>query len=284
MALLWSGHLVRLVVVAAVPLAGPVLCQDICPDTTGLRQSPINLDLCADTRQSSQQPLRFRNFDQTPAVMSLTNTGTAVAANISWAVGRHQPPQVSGAHLPGVFVPGGLRLHWGANRTSGSEHSVNGRFYPAELYIICRNILYTSDEEAQKHVDGLAGIIVFFEEQDVRVFRRRGLGLLAPELADIQNASTSVQLSAPPSLRKMMPRSLGRSVTYRGSATALPGCPEAVTWVALLIPVPVLSIELLQLRQLRGADDQPLVSSNSRPLQPLNGRPLYHKGPRPLCV
>ncbi|XP_043225219.1 putative carbonic anhydrase 3 [Amphibalanus amphitrite] len=285
MAHLLSGGLSRLVAVVAL-LTGAALgvTEDPCPETTGLRQSPIDLNLCADTRQPAQEPLKVSNFDQTPATMTLTNTGKQVFADITWAVGSRQLPQISGGQLPGVFVPLGFILHWGANLTSGSEHSVNGRFFPAELYLLCRNILYTSNEEAHQNIDGLAGITVFFEHRDLKIFRRRGLAMLAPELASIRNASSSVRVAAPPSLRSLLPWSLQRFVTYRGSATALPPCPESVTWVSLLTPVPVLAIELQQLRQLEDAEGRPLESSVRRPQFPLNGRTLYTKGVTPICV
>ena len=270
-----------------VPLAllgGVARGADPCPSATGLRQSPIDLDMCADTQRAIRQPLRFTDFDAIPYSMTLTNTGALVTGDIQWAVGRYQLPQVSGGHLPGRFVPQGISLHWGANSTSGSEHSVNGRRYAAELHIRCRNILYPTNEEALQRVDGLAGVIVFFEYEDVRIFKKRGLGMLAPSLASIKNASTSVVLQIPPSMKQLMPKNLNRFVTYEGSVTAVPPCPEVVTWTALLTPVSVVATELQLLRALLDAQSQPLESSQHRPQRPLNGRQLYTKGVLPICV
>ena len=45
---------------------------------------------------------------------------------------------VSGGGLPGVYTTVQLHLHWGSNNSRGSEHTMDGMMYPAEVcYVRC---------------------------------------------------------------------------------------------------------------------------------------------------
>ena len=40
---------------------------------------------------------------------------------------------VSGGGLPGVYTTVQFHLHWGSNNNKGSEHTMDGLMYPAEV-------------------------------------------------------------------------------------------------------------------------------------------------------
>ena len=287
-----SGLLVLAVTAALVgaDLESSNVTFDPCPSLQAPSgslqlQSPIDLDLCAHSWKDTREPLKLTHFNTEPLSFEFTNTGSFLAASLTWDIDSHQVPQISGANLPGTFIPLRLTMMWGANGTAGSEHSVNGHFFAGEMRIQCINMRYSTIQEAVQHADGLAGIIVFLERPgEGPLAGTQQLMQLAPELADIREAGSSVKLTPPPSLKQLMPKHHNRYVTYHGSSTGQGACPTDITWVSVLTPWSVLDSELDKLRQLKAADGTPLESSTGRrQQQPLNGRELFTHGQVPAC-
>ena len=54
--------------------------------------------------------------------------------------------------------------HWGSCETRGSEHTVNGQSFAAEIHLVFWNCAYKKFEIAMKQPDGLAVIGVFLEQ------------------------------------------------------------------------------------------------------------------------
>ena len=244
-----------------------------CAGFEGPRQSPINIDPCSGQLTVDRSPLKFSNPDAAPASMLLTNTGNRVMGVVTW--GNTPPATVSGGGLPGTFVYEIFDIHWGANSSYGSEHTVNGLRYAAELHIGLRNIKYKTLDEALLHVDGSAGFAVFFDKKSVS--GQRGIAPLAESLFQIKEAYSTSEVASPPSLKQLLPLRLDRYVRYTGSPTALAPCWGTVTWIVLLEPIGILDIELQLLRGLRNENGDRLCESTIRPLQYVGGRKMYTK-------
>ena len=54
-----------------------------------------------------------------------------------------------------------MHAHWGSKEGIGSEHTLDGEKFDAELHIVHYNSKYDTAEEAMKHPDGLAVLGMF---------------------------------------------------------------------------------------------------------------------------
>ena len=242
-----------------------------CAGFDGPRQSPINIDPCSDQLTVDRRPLRFKNVHAVPTSMLLMNTGNRVTGALTWA--NISPATISGGNLPGTFVYEAFDMHWGANSSYGSEHTINNYRYAAEIHLTFRNIEYETFEEALFHVDGTAVIAVFFDAKAAS--HQRGLAPLAESLFQIKEAYRRSEVVSPPSLRQLLPRNLDQYVIYSGSPASVAPCWGTVSWVVMLHPVKILDIELDLLRDLRDKNGDRLCESTIRPLQYVSGRKLY---------
>ncbi|XP_043219277.1 carbonic anhydrase-like [Amphibalanus amphitrite] len=253
--------------------ADPSTILDPCDGYEGPRQSPIDIDPCGNHVEVDRSVLRFKNIDSTPQSIQLLNTGNRVMGAVTWA--NHIPTTISGGRLPGTFVFEIFDMHWGANNSYGSEHTINGYRYPAELHLGFRNIKYGSLEEAAANVDGLAGIAVFLDLHSGSA--GRGIAPLAQSLYEIKEAGSSSQVASPPNMKQLLPKRLDRYVAYTGSPTAVIPCWGNVVWYVMLEPIRILERELELLRDLRNGSGHRLCQSTIRALQPVSSRRLYTK-------
>ena len=131
------------------------------------RQSPINLVTASaqgDANYASN-PLTF-----SPTYFKDISNGTY--DNDDGHTARYTPED-------GVlrFITGGplrddiyeliqFHFHWGTANNVGSEHSIDGTFYPMEVHLVHRNSKYSTIAEALMNVDGFAVIGIVFEEDD----------------------------------------------------------------------------------------------------------------------
>merc|ERR1712007_323800 len=71
---------------------------------------------------------------------------------------------LTGGAIPGQFKVWQMHAHWGSCAGHGSEHTVNGKQYDAELHIVHFNTKYGTPENAADKPDGLAVLGIFIEE------------------------------------------------------------------------------------------------------------------------
>jgi carbonic anhydrase len=82
--------------------------------------------------------LTFTQFDSVPAgaKIEVQNNGHSYEVKV-----MEKTFSVSGGGLSGTFSTLQFHFHWGSDDTKGSEHTVNGKKYPAEVCIyelVCR--------------------------------------------------------------------------------------------------------------------------------------------------
>lgn len=63
----------------------------------------------------------------------------------------------------GKYVFSNWHLHWGSNNLEGSEHTMDGVKYPAELHLVLFKSSYLTQESALKEQDGCATLVYFFK-------------------------------------------------------------------------------------------------------------------------
>jgi len=136
--------------------------------------------------------------------------------------------------------------HWGSVSSRGSEHTLNGREYPAELHIVHWNTKYGNVGDAVTRRDGLAVLGFFYEVSQVD----------NPNLTPLLQAISGLALGSSASvssfkLSSLLPTS-GIPETYysyQGGLTT-PGCDQAVQWTVFDTTLSISDSQLNILRSL----------------------------------
>ncbi|XP_068891147.1 carbonic anhydrase 6 isoform X4 [Aphelocoma coerulescens] len=137
--------------------------------------------------------------------------------------------------LPGVYTAVQMHLHWGGLdlETSGSEHTIDGMRYFAELHIVHYNSAnYSSFEEAKDKPQGLAVLAFLYSDGH---FENTYYSEFISKLARIRFAGQSTTLSSL-DVQAMLPENLAHFYRYQGSLTT-PPCSESVIWTIFHSPI-----------------------------------------------
>ncbi|XP_064609265.1 carbonic anhydrase-related protein 10-like [Liolophura sinensis] len=160
-----------------------------------------------------------------------------------------------------------IKIHFGINDYTGSEHRIAGNEFPAEIQLLAYNAeLYGNYTQAEMNAHGLMNVAVFAELGNIS---NRFLESFKVPLEKVRFKGEEVRVNHLP-LGKLMPQTK-HYVTYEGSQTQ-PGCHETVTWVIMNRPVYITKDLLHDLRQLnQGGRENPimLMKNNKRPLMPV---------------
>ncbi|XP_019675736.1 carbonic anhydrase 5A, mitochondrial isoform X3 [Felis catus] len=178
-------------------------------------------------------------------------------------------PGISGGPLENHYRLKQFHFHWGAVDTWGSEHTVDGRTYPAELHLVHWNAAkYRSYKEAVLGESGLAVIGVFLQLGA----HREPLQKLVEVLPAVKHKGAQVAMG--PFQPSCLLPACRDYWTYPGSLTT-PPLTESVTWIILKEPVQVARNQLAAFRTLLfsapGEEEKAMVN-NYRPLQALMNR------------
>ena len=112
---------------------GPNNWEGVC--ATGMKQSPIDITTTTAMYDSNLGGFTLVNYDITPAGVNFTAKNDGTTLKISFDSDVYN---VSGGGLPGTYTTVQFHLHWGSNNNQGSEHTVDGMMYPAEVcYVQC---------------------------------------------------------------------------------------------------------------------------------------------------
>jgi Eukaryotic-type carbonic anhydrase len=213
-----------------------------------------------------------------------------------------------GCEAPTMLIPGEIGLAWKVAQIHvhlGSEHSLNGTKYVAEIHVVHKAVGRGSgDVSSQQSVLGaflevsdstrtggfVDGLLRRWEAEAKAVSAACApMGKNVPTIAKASSDNIP-QLRQKSTTRRFDPYhsllSKNYSLyTYRGSLTT-PPCSESVRWNVLAEPVPVSATDLDRLRELilryvHPATCEPASiaslsqgrpGTTSRPLSPLNGR------------
>lgn len=84
----------------------------------------------AKTKYAEMYPFKLTNYDMKPT----DNNFTLINNGHTLQVGFPEKFfNVSGGGLTGVYTTVQAHLHWGSDDKQGSEHTMNGKKYPAEV-------------------------------------------------------------------------------------------------------------------------------------------------------
>ncbi|XP_044774094.1 carbonic anhydrase 12 isoform X7 [Neomonachus schauinslandi] len=149
-------------------------------------------------------------------------------------------------HLQGLgsrYTATQLHLHWGnQNDPHGSEHTVGGKHFAAELHIVHYNSdLYPNSSTASNKSEGLAVLAVLMEMGSFnpsydKIFRH---------LQDVRYKGQEVLIPGF-SIEELLPERPDEYYRYKGSLTT-PPCHPTVLWTVFRNPVQISQEQLLAL-------------------------------------
>ncbi|CAG0880033.1 unnamed protein product [Cyprideis torosa] len=246
----------------------------------GKRQSPINI---VPSQLLFDPNLKLIHIDKQRVIGNLTNTGHSVILTVyhpppeppdsSGTSGLDEEPMVPSGPSP-INITGGplvysyqveqIHLHFGTTAGTGSEHTINGYAFPAEvsliaaiprryLYVLIESFhskpnlsfsvlmqiqifgfnsyLYKNFSDALLRPQGIVGISIMLQIGDLS---HPELRYITNQLDKIKYGGEQVTLRGI-SIRALLPDT-DFFMTYEGSIT-MPACHETVTWIIMNKPI-----------------------------------------------
>ncbi|XP_072022300.1 carbonic anhydrase-like [Amphiura filiformis] len=252
---------------------------DLFPEhCDGVKQSPINI-IPKTAEYSTSGPIEFHGYRKqdipNPSQMDFINNGHTVQVDITGDF------YIRGGPLEATYQAAQFHFHWGSIDSQGSEHTLNGKPYPAEMHIVhWDRDNYQSIGEAVGNKNGLAVLGVFLKVgQPNHAFDE-----LVKVMDKVKFKDDKYTFPTVFPIAGLMPHKedLKNYFYYEGSLTT-PKCNEVVQWIVYETPIEV-SVEQLQaLRSVyenknQGGSTNTHLSDNFRPTQPLNQRKVYVAG------
>ncbi|CAJ1076652.1 carbonic anhydrase-related protein 10-like [Xyrichtys novacula] len=201
----------------------------------GKRQSPIDIETSHLIFDPHLTPLRL-------------NTGGRKMGGTMYNTGKHVSLRPDKAHL--VNISGGplgysyrleeVRIHFGSEDASGSEHLLNGQGFPGEVQLIHYNHdLYPNYTEAAKSPHGIAVVSIFIKlSENSNSFLNR---MLNRDTITRINYRHDAFLLMGLNIADLYPDTT-RYITYEGSIT-VPPCYETSTWILINKPIYVTQMQ-----------------------------------------
>lgn len=210
----------------------------------GVRQSPIDIKTDATEPDDGllERPLKWHYSPE--SVLHIENTGQSWTVHVAG-----EKSSLSGGPLNDEYELLQFHAHWGSANDHGSEHTVDGRTFAAELHLVHWNrSKYKSPSEAISQPDGLAVLGIFFEvsEEEHEEFSK-----LCKLLDRIRFKDEKASFQEPVDLEKFLPTDDDEKTfwTYDGSLTT-PPLLESVTWIVFKKTLKISEEQLNAMRSL----------------------------------
>uniref|UniRef100_A0A669P361 Carbonic anhydrase n=1 Tax=Phasianus colchicus TaxID=9054 RepID=A0A669P361_PHACC len=198
------------------------------PFCGGVFQSPIDFHKDILQYDSNLSPLEFIGYNVSSTdQFTLTNNGHSVKMHLS--------PTMHIRNLPFEYTASQLHLHWGnRNKSEGSEHTVSGKHFAAEMHIVHYNSeKYPDITAAMDKANGLAVLAILLE-----------IGPFNPSYEKIfrhfRNVKYKDQMVHVPgfNVQELLPDRPDEYYRYEGSLTT-PPCYPSVLWTVFRHPVTI---------------------------------------------
>lgn len=160
-----------------------------------------------------------------------------------------------------------LHLHWGAAGRPGSEHTVDGHRFPAEIHVVHLSTAFEEFDEALGRPGGLAVLAAFLQEgpEENSAYEQ-----LLSHLGEITENDSETWVPGL-DVSALLPSDLSRYFRYEGSLTT-PPCAQGVIWTVFNQTVKLSAKQLHTLSDSLWGPDDSRLQLNFRAAQPLNGR------------
>ncbi|XP_023585468.1 carbonic anhydrase 12 isoform X2 [Trichechus manatus latirostris] len=235
----------------------------------GLMQSPIDLHSDIIQYDASLVPLEFQGYNVSAnEQFILTNNGHSVKLSLT--------PNMYLLGLPFRYSATQLHLHWGdQSNPHGSEHTISGRHFAAELHIVHYNSdLYPNASTASNKSKGLAVLAVLIEMGSFNPSYDK----IFSHLQDVKYKGQEVPVPGF-NVKELLPERPEEFYRYMGSLTT-PPCNPTVVWTVFRNPVQISAEQLLALETAlyyTHVDDpsRKEMVNNFRQVQKLDERLVY---------
>uniref|UniRef100_A0A8C9SL05 Carbonic anhydrase n=1 Tax=Scleropages formosus TaxID=113540 RepID=A0A8C9SL05_SCLFO len=196
------------------------------PYCGGVFQSPIDLQTQLLKYDPTMAPIGVWNYNLSgQEQLTLGNNGHAVKLSL--------PARMYISGLPHRYSAAQLHFHWGSpTLAAGSEHTVNGKRFAAEMHIVHFNSdKYANISVAADKSDGLAVLAVLIEVGEFNPAFDHFLKFIN----GVKYKDQRVQIPAF-NVRSLLPARLDEYYRYDGSLTT-PPCYPSVLWTVFRSPV-----------------------------------------------
>nr|ATC20498.1 carbonic anhydrase 2 [Tridacna squamosa] len=240
---------------------GPHKWHEPFPVARAKRQSPIDIltNKAKYDGKLVKNPLTM-NYESESG-LEIANTGHSIQA----AITKHSV--LEGGPLTDKYALAQFHLHWGSEKGRGSEHTIDGKNYEAELHLVHYNEKYGSFGNAVDKSDGLAVVGIMLLEGDKQY---DGLSPISDGARNVPKSKDKYKLSNNFHPANLLPGNTKDYWTYLGSLTT-PPLFESVTWIVLKDPIVMSKKQLENLRSMQDCHDLKMVN-NYRPPCPIEGR------------
>uniref|UniRef100_A0A915PTL7 Carbonic anhydrase n=1 Tax=Setaria digitata TaxID=48799 RepID=A0A915PTL7_9BILA len=223
------------------------------PNADGHNQSPINLDLSL-MKYITVDPLKFINYN-VKFEGEIVNNGHSVQVMPHFG---NSPPEIQGGGFDQTYRLVQYHFHWGMRDNEGSEHTLAGLHYPAELHLVHQGL-------TNPNKIAVLGVFFMLGTDDKALYPECSILNKLIEPAESQLIQGILLDDKLPKNRKSFWR-------YAGSLTT-PPCSEIVTWTIFTEPITITKFQLALFRSLHDGTGH-ILEKNFRPVQKLYDREL----------
>ncbi|XP_013001025.1 carbonic anhydrase 12 isoform X2 [Cavia porcellus] len=207
------------------------------PSCGGLLQSPIDLHSDILQYNANLGPLEFQGYNVSSSeLLNLTNNGHSVKLYL------HPDMYIQGldSHRYRAIQ---LHLHWGDSKEPfGSEHTISGKHFAAELHIVHYNSdRYPNFSAASNQSGGLAVLAVLLERGSFNPSYDK----IFSHLQHVKYKGQQVRIPGF-NIEELLPEKPAEYYRYEGSLTT-PPCSPTVLWTVFRNTVQVSQEQLLAL-------------------------------------
>lgn len=236
----------------------------------GNQQSPI--DIVTSSASGISVTLTFTGYNSiSNSNFTVTNNGHTIQVTVN-----DPTITLTKSGLNGTYVLEQFHFHWGNANNNGSEHSVNGVFYPLEIHFVHYNRDKYGNVSHAAAANDSSALLVIGVFATVSSNSSQVPSSAVDTLEQVYNQvsyGANKTVIQPFALQSLLPCTSSTVYTYSGSLTT-PPCAQVVNWNVFSQPIYVNLEQLTKFRELHGNSLSEELNHNFRPVQLLNGRTI----------